>query len=251
MCEDDRVTKSACLRVYSPQVSGSSDPVPGFVRTYGILSEAEGDSHWTVEWEGRRLVCPRNLRLRVLESTVAFANAFRGLGAGLIPEGAAQAADRELKAYHRSHPEHRSHILTSAWHVPVRWFAAFEASEKEVYEGLEGPRLRFRTGIREARARVGRAYEILTKLAVFTGPAEELNQVLGWLEPFPDGSMVELDYNDVSDLFDSQELVFDDSCDQVNQSIDALEVGDMMRAGECYGRVVTRWAPAFSVTFSN
>jgi hypothetical protein len=128
------MTKSACLRVYSPEVSGSSDPVPGFVRSYGILSEAEGDSHWTVEWEGRRLVCPRNLRLRVLESTVAFANAFRGLGAGLIPEDAAQAADRELRAYHRSHPEHRSHILTSAWHVPVRWFAA-GPSEREVHEG--------------------------------------------------------------------------------------------------------------------
>lgn len=251
MCEDGYVTKSACLRVYSPEVSGSSEPVPGFVRTYGILSEEEGDSHWTVEWEGRRLVCPRNLRLRVLESTVAFANAFRGLGAGLIPEGAAQAADRELKAYHRVHPEHRSHILTSAWHVPVRWFAAFDASEKEVYEGPDGPRLRFRTGIVEARSRVQRAHEILNKLAVFVGPAEELSQVLSWLEPFPDDSMVELDYSEVSELFDSQELVFDDSCEQVNQSLDALEAGDMVRAGECYGRVVTRWAPAFSVTFSN
>lgn len=251
MCKDGRVTKSACLRVYSPEVSGSSDPVPGFVRTYGILSEEEGDSHWTVEWEGRRLVCPRNLRLRVLESTVAFANAFRGLGSGLIPEAAAQAADRELKNYHRSNPEHRSHILTSAWHVPVRWFAAFDPSEKEVYEGPEGPRLRFRTDIDQARSRVKRSYEILTKLAVFVGPAEELNQVLAWLEPFPDGSMVELDYAEVSELFDPQELVFDDSCDQVNESIDALEAGDMMRAGECYGRVVTRWAPAFSVTFSN
>lgn len=245
------MTKSACLRVYSPEVSGSSDPVPGFVHTYGILSEEEGDSHWTVEWDGRRLVCPRNLRLRVLESTVAFANAFRGLGAGLIPEGAAQAADRELKAYHRSHPEHRSHILTSAWHVPVRWFAAFDPSEKEVYDGPNGPRLRFRTDIDNARSRVKRAYDILTKLAVFVGPAEELNQVLSWLEPFPEGSMVELDYGAVSELFDSQELVFDDSCEQVNESIDALEAGDMMRAGECYGRVVTRWAPAFSVTFSN
>lgn len=251
MCKDDLVTKSAFLRVYSPEVSGSSDPVPGFVRSYGILSEEEGDSHWTVEWEGRRLVCPRNLRLRVLESTVAFANAFRGLGAGLIPEGAAQAADRELKVYHRSYPEHRSHILTSAWHVPVRWFAIFDSSEKEVYEGPEGPRLRFRTDVEKARTRVRRACDILAKLAVFTGPAEELNQVLGWLEPFPDGSMVELDYAEVSELFDSQDLVFDDSCDQVNESIDALEVGDMMRAGECYGRVVTRWAPAFSVTFSN
>lgn len=246
------MTKSAFLRIYAPEVSGSSDPVPGFVRRYGILSEDEGDSLWTVEWDGRRLVCPRNLRLRVLESTVAFANAFRGLGAGLIPEDAAQAADRELKAYHRSHPEHRSHILTSAWHVPVRWFSAFAPSEKEIYTGPGGePRLRFRTDIVKAQARVRRAHGILTKLAVFTGPAEELGQVLGWLGQFPDESMVELDYGEVSELFDPQELVLDDSCEQVNASIDALEEGDMMRAGECYGRVVTRWAPAFSVTFSN
>jgi hypothetical protein len=245
------MTKSACLRVYSPEVSGSSDPVPGFVRSYGILSEAEGDSHWTVEWEGRRLVCPRNLRLRVLESTVAFANAFRGLGAGLIPENAAQAADRELRAYHRSHPEHRSHILTSAWHVPVRWFAAFDPSEREVYEGPEGPRLRFRTDISLARERIRDAHGILTKLAVFAGPAQELTQVLDWLEPFPDASMLELDYSEVSTLFDPQELVFDDSCEQVQESLKALAAGDMVRAGECYGKVVTRWAPAFSVTFSN
>lgn len=251
LCQDEAMTKAAYLRVYSPEVSGSSDPVPGFVRTYGILSEDEGDAYWAVEWDGRRLVCPRNLRLRVLESTVAFANAFRGLGAGLIPETAARAADAELKAYHRAYPEHRSHILTSAWHVPVRWFTAFDASEKEVYEGPEGPRLRFRTDIEKAKTRVRRAYDILTKLAVFAGPAQELNQLLEWLEPFSMESMVELDYGAVAELFDTQELVFDDSCEQVNESLDALEAGDMLRAGECYGRVVTRWAPAFSVTFSN
>lgn len=251
VCEDGVVTKSAYLRVYSPEGSGSSDPVPGFVRTYGLLSEAEGDTHWTVDWHGRRLVCPRNLRLRVLESTVAFANAFRGLGSGLIPEGAAQAADRELKAYHRSHPEHRSHILTSAWHVPVRWFAAFDPSEKQVYEAPEGVRLRFRTDIDKARERIRDAYGILTKLTVFVGPAQELAQVLDWLEPFPDDSMLELDYGEVAELFDSNELLFDDSCDQVHESLEALAAGDMLRAGECYGRVVTRWAPAFSVTFSN
>lgn len=245
------MTKAAYLRVYSPEVSGSSEPVPGFVRTYGLLSEAEGDTHWTVEWEGRRLVCPRNLRLRVLESTVAFANAFRGLGAGLIPETAARAADHELKAYHRSHPEHRSHILTSAWHVPVRWFSAFDPSEREVYEGADGPRLRYRTNLDRARTRVKSAYDVLTGLTVFAGPAQELHQVIDWLEPFPSGSMLELDYGEVSTLFDPNDLVFDDSCEQVHQSLEALAAGDMMRAGECYGRVVTRWAPAFSVTFSN
>jgi len=37
----------------------------------------------------------------------------------------------------------------------------------------------------------------------------------------------------------------------VRRSVEALADGDMMAAGENYGRVVSRWAPAFSVTFSN
>ncbi len=245
------MTKAAYLRVYSPETTGSRDPVPGVVRSYGMLSEAEGDDHWTVEWEGQRLVCPRNLRLRVLESTVAFASAFRGLGVGLIPEDAARAADRELRVYHTQNPSHRSHVLTSPWHVPVRWFTAFEPSEKLLYEVPEGPRLRYRTSLDNARRRVSHAHGVLEKIGVFRGPAEELGQLVGWLEPFPEGSMVELDYADVSDLFDPQELVFDESCELIQESIEALDAGDMLRAGENYGKVVTRWAPAFSVTFSN
>lgn len=245
------MTKSAHLRVYSPEVSSSDEPIPGFVRSYGLLSEDESQPAWLAEWEGRRVVCPKHLRLRVLESTVAFASAFRGLGAGLVPEPAARAADHELKAYRRAHPEHRSHILTSAWHVPVRWFVAFEAGEKEIYDGPDEPRIRYRAAIDDARARVQRAHRVLVDLGVFASPAEELEHLADWLGPFPEGSMVELDYSDVSELFQPQDLVFDDSCDLVNQSLDALEAGDMMRAGEMYGRVVTRWAPAFSVTFSN
>ena len=221
------MTKTADLRVYSPEVRGSREPVPAFVKRYGLLSEAEGEAPWTVEWDGRRLVCPRNLRLRVLESTVAFANALRGIGVGLIPDDAAKAADRELRTYQVEHPGHRSHVLTSAWHVPVRWFVAFDPDEKE------------------------RAHSVLEQLGAFQAPAEELGQLSSWLEPFPEGSMVELDYSDVSDLFDPQELVFDDSCHLIQESVDALENGDMLRAGENYGRVVSRWAPAFSVTFSN
>lgn len=245
------MTKAALMKVYAPEVEESSDPVPGFVRTYGLLSEEEGATHWTVEWGGGRLVCPRNLRLRVLESTVAFANAFQGLGVGLIPEDAAKAADHELRAYHRAHPEHRSHVLTSAWHVPVRWFTAFDPSQKQIYEAPNGMRLRFRSDVDESRRRVNRAYEIIEKLGVFPGPAEELGQLGEWLEPFPSGSMVELDYSDVSELFEAEDLVFDNSCELIQESLDALENGDMMRAGESYGRVVSRWAPAFSVTFSN
>ena len=252
MCARMRpMTKAAYMRVYSPEVEPSEEPVPGFVRTYGLLSESEAESSWVVEWDGRRLVCPRNLRLRVLESTVAFANAFQGLGVGLVPEEAAVAADDELRAYHRAHPEHRSHVLTSAWHVPVRWFTAFDPGQKQIYESPSGMRIRFRSDIDESRRRVDRAYRILEQLGVFPGPTEELGQLGEWLDPFPSTSMVELDYADVAELFDPDDLVFDDSCELIQESIDAIEGGDMMKAGENYGRVVSRWAPAFSVTFSN
>lgn len=245
------MTKTAYLRVYSPVSSGSVDPVPGFVRSYGLLSESEGDVNWVVEWNGRRLVCPRNLRLRVLESTIAFANAFQGLGAGLIPEEAARAADRELRQYQREHPSHRSHVLTSAWHVPVRWFSAFDPGDRDVYEIDGDVRLRYRVDLQVARQRVARVLDILRGMEVFQGPAEELGHLDEWLSKFADDSMVELDYAEVSQLFDSQELVFDDSVELIQRSVDALASGDMMAAGENYGRVVARWAPAFSVTFSN
>ncbi|HIE21013.1 MAG TPA: hypothetical protein EYP73_00255 [Acidimicrobiia bacterium] len=245
------MTKTAYLRVYAPDVRGSDEPVPRFVRSYGILSEGPGEAPWTVEWKGRRLVCPRNLRLRVLESTIAFAHAFQGMGVGLVPEEAARAADRELRAYLHAHPSHRSHVLTSAWHVPVRWFAAFDPEEREAYEGPRGTRLRYRTDIEAARSRVEHAHGVLEGLGVLPGPAEELGHLLAWLEPFAEGSMVELDYAEVSELFDSAELLFDDSCELVRESVLALENGDLLRAGEFYGRVVTRWAPAFAVSFSN
>lgn len=63
--------------------------------------------------------------------------------------------------------------------------------------------------------------------------------------------MVELDYGGVAELFDPADVVLDDTCELINESLDALAEGDMVRAGECYGKVVSRWAPAFSVTFSN
>lgn len=245
------MTKTAYLRVYSPDISGSSEPVPGFVRRYGLLSESEGDANWVVDWQDRRLVCPRNLRLRVLESTVAFANAFQGLGSGLIPEEFARAADKELRHYQEEHPSHRSHVLTSAWHVPVRWFSAFDPQDREVYDVDGVARLRYRVDLQVARGRVSRVLEVLRRLEVFQGPAEEIDQLDEWLSQFPAESMLELDYADVSQLFEPQELVLDDSVEHIQDSVGALERGDMMAAGESYGRVVARWAHAFSVTFSN
>jgi hypothetical protein len=245
------VTKTAYLRVYSPIVESGDAMVPRFVRSYGVLSESEHEPDWTVDWKGQRLVCPRNLRLRVLESTVAFANSFSGMGVGLVPEAAAEVADRELKDYRREHPDHRSHVLASAWHIPVRWFVAFESDEREIYGSDESPRIRFRTDLLTARERLANAIEVLEEVGMTAGPTTEMEQLTSWLRPFDDLSMLELDFAEVSDLFEPQDLVLDDSVSMVAESVRALESGDMMRAGELYGMVVSRWAHAYAVTFSS
>jgi hypothetical protein len=187
----------------------------------------------------------------VLESTVAFANSFSGMGDGLVPEAAAEVADRELKDYRREHPDHRSHVLASAWHIPVRWFVAFESDEREIYGSDESPRIRFRTDLLTARERLANAIEVLEEVGMTAGPTTEMEQLTSWLRPFDDLSMLELDFAEVSDLFEPQDLVLDDSVSMVAESVRALESGDMMRAGELYGMVVSRWAHAYAVTFSS
>lgn len=244
------MTKTAQLRVYSPSATPSIDPVPGFVRDFGMLSDHD-EHDLTAEWDGKVVVCPSHLRLRVLESTVAFANAFTGLGASIIPERAARIAMDELRRYHADNPGHRSHVLTAAWHVPIRWFTLFEPSDRGLYEGPNGPRIRFRAGLSDAMNRLLRGTRILEASGVFRGPVDDMTHLYEWLEPFPEGSMVELDYGGVAELFDPADVVLDDTCELINESLDALAEGDMVRAGECYGKVVSRWAPAFSVTFSN
>lgn len=247
--QDGEVIKSAYLRVYTAGAESSDDPVPGFVRNFGVLSAVESDQ--TVEWNGHTLTCPSNLRLRVLESTVAFSKAYRGSAVGLIPEAVAASADRELREYRSRHPDHLAHVLTSGWHVPVRWFTVFSPAERQLYETPNGMSIRYRTDMVDARLRVRRAVEILEAVGVFQGPTEELEQLGEWLDQFPDGAMVELDYGAVAELFDSNEILFDDSCEQVHLSLSALAEGDMMGAGEGYGRVIARWSHPFSLSFSS
>lgn len=245
------MTKTAFLRVYSPVGPYDEEPVPGFVRSYGMLSESAHDPSHVVEWEGQRMSCPSYLRLRVLESTVAFANSFQGMGASLIPEAAAEAADRELRSYRAEHPEHRSHVLTSAWHVPVRWFVGFLPEQREVYGDADAPRVRYRSGIVGVRNLLRQGVDVLKEVGMVHGPTVEMEHLISWLAPFPDESMVELDFAEVSDLFAPEDLVLDDSVALVRESVDALASGDLMRAGELYGTVVTRWSHAYAVTFSS
>ena len=214
-----------------------------------VWSEPERDDVFRVEWEGRELTCPRSTRLRMLEGIVAFANSQSG--PSLLPTSATDRAAKELARLRSSRRPARSQILTSAWHVPLRWFAGFVSEERELYDFGDEVSIRYRTDYHAAIERVARAATVIDNAGFDESVVEQILEFHKWLEGFPRSSMVELDYSSVAQLFGAVDLAFDESADLVQQSIDALDELDYELAGERYAEVAGRWAAAQSLSYVN
>jgi hypothetical protein len=254
------MTAAALLRVYIPaaeagmDVLGLPEASPEAAPTwrigeFGIVAETLVEDAVFVDYRGQRYVCPRRPRLRMLESVLAFHNGFSGLGGDIIvPEASAVRAAEELERL-REHSG-RSQILTSQWHVPLRWFVLFHPDEKLI--GLAGPspELKYRTTRTEATVRLQRSVKALRAagMAMVTG---ELEQLLDWIGGFPENWLVELDYASVTALFSEEDLLFDATCEELWQSIEALENLDPMEAHRWYEQAAGRWAPAMMITYAN
>jgi len=214
-----------------------------------VWTESTADDAIYTAWEGDQFVCPRNTRLRMLEGVVAFGGS--GEGSLLVSEDERVAAIAELSNMKRSSALARSFILSSAWHVPLRWFSAFRPSERDVYEEGGITSIRYRTSIGEAIDRVRWAATVLDAAGFPETPIEHLNDLERWLADFSADSMVELDYGRVASLFKDADLVFDESALDVRESLLALEAGDLAGSGDGYQRVARRWASPQAYTFTN
>ena len=188
----------------------------------------------------------------MLEGLLAFHNTYGEIGGDLIvPENIARRAGRELQRLYEKRPAERSHILTAPWHVPLRWFSAFDPEEREIVQTSDHLRLRYRTLLTLSSQRLERAL-IALKEAGFNGSVtDDLEELAEWLDDFPEDSMVELDYGGVARLFGEGDLVLDESAGDIWGSIEALEAGDMDEAIGRYSSMASRWAPVVAVTFSN
>ncbi|MGH8874579.1 MAG: hypothetical protein ACRDVM_04925 [Acidimicrobiia bacterium] len=256
--------KTAFLRVYlpvdRPEVARLEEAAPHLPPTgtlrrlteFGLLSETMADDGWMAEWQGRRFVCPRQPRLRVLEGLLAIRNAYREIGGGLlIPEATARRAAAQLRALHARRPDARSYILTSPWHVPLRWFVPFQPEERELIDVTGGVSIRYRASRLEALERLETAFGVLEDVDMPDTITGELVELAAWLGDFPSEALVELDYGSVAGLFPEADLYLDDSVAEVWESLDALGRRDWETAGEHYLSVVTRWSRALAVTYSN
>jgi len=218
---------------------------------FGLLAESMQEDAFVVDWHERRYVCPRQPRLRVLEGLLAFHHAYAEIGGDLIvPEQVATRAAEELDALY-AQPAGRSYILTSPWHVPLRWFVAFDAAEREVVTSKGGTTIRYRTSLARATDRVASALDTLHGAGMDEVFTDDLDELRAWLEGFPVPAMVELDYDSVAGLFDATSLLFDETAQDVHAALEALDHGDMEVAMNRYSDAARRWAPFAAVPLSN
>jgi len=257
------MNRSAYLRVYVPaerfdgvleHVSeGSSSTGPILTDgEFGVSLESARDDAFVISFDGHRLVCPRYPRLRMLEGLLAFRNAYAGpTAAVLIPEETAERAAEELDRINSRFPAMRSHILTSPFYVPLRWFAAFDPDDRFLVEEGDVLIVKYRTAIAEAVGRVRTAIRVLDEAGFDDIVVEQVRDLLEWLETFPRQSVLELDYAGVSALFPRGDLILDDSASDVAASLDALADGDFEEAGERYAAAAGRWAHAQALVYAN
>ena len=256
------MASAAYLRVYLPEDEIDSYPEHRAAVPHGgtviigdehvVWHESDRDDAFVAEVDGHRYLCPRTPRLRMLEGLIAFRRAYPGAtGMVLVPEPVADQAVDELEHLHRHHPEERSHILTSPFYAPLRWFAAFDPADRELVELRDGLSIRYRTFLGAAVLRLERAVAVLDGVGFDDSVVEEVRDVARWLEGFPEHALVELDYGGAARLFSDSDLVLDETAADVHASLAALEQGDLDEAGDRYAEAAGRWAHAQALTYAN
>ena len=214
-----------------------------------IWEESTVDDAIYTTWNGAQYVCPRNTRLRMLEGILAFSKTNPVFP--LLTDDDKREYISELAALRQASRHAQGFILSSAWHVPLRWFSAFKNTERHIYEADGYSSIRYRTSLGEAIDRVHWAADVLDTTGFSDGVVERVRDLERWLADFGPDSMVELDYGETARGFSEAELAFDESADDVRSSLLALERGDFQESGDSYERVARRWADPQSYTFSN
>ncbi len=246
---------TAYLRVYVEADGADEMPLAESGRR-GAPIQSDGRFIWdeplredvfSATWNGVGYVCPRNARLRMIEGALAFSATYPRIP--LIDDDERESFKSEVAGLRSA--DRRSHILTSPWHVPLRWFGAFNPTEREIYDRPYGLSIRYRTDLGEAVDRIDWAVRVLGG-AGFSDPViDQVRDLERWLADFPAGSMLELDYGTVADHFPDGDLTFDESASDVRESLEALERGDGEASRIAYARVAQRWAGRQALTFAN
>jgi hypothetical protein len=232
-----------------------------------VVPDRESE-HAYVRWaDGVIYICPWQTRLR---SWLALghlrATARPPLADAFSPAQAAEAA-RAFAASYGEGVSLRTYIQTSAWSVPLPWFAMFSPAERWLALGSpdEEPSsapnattsavrtLIYATAMAQARRRLARSLAAVRRgLRGPLGDSEtvrrrslavtaELEDVGRWLEDFHPQSVVELDYGGLVNLLTDEALRGDQSVAEIRAAISGLNRDEPELAIAMYRRAADRW----------
>ncbi len=209
------------------------------------------DGAHVLDHEGKRYVAPWSTAARCW---VALDDFKYTLPADVIKFFVPQTIEDSIRSTTEIVEDKVSHILTSTWNIPPRWFALFHPEERLRGENEDGPFTIMRTSIGKAKQRTTFTYEAVLN-AFGSGQVEaEIADLLQWLEIFDKNSIVELDYgglaiylNNLLIQNDEAGLDADTSVEDVSTSIAGLASGDGALAGRGYERLVSRWRKVASL----
>lgn len=227
----------------------------------GLLYPSNDEHAFVKKANGQWLVCPWSTKLRVLMGLLSFRNSWPyEIADAFVPEEEAAKAATELESLKGGNPDLVSHITTASWHVPLRWFIAFEDGDKR-FTGDASPgtgtrlasqrKLIYETDLRTAVGRVQRGVRILRKVGMAEAVVEPIDDLMSWLRRFPRESIVELDYGSVGSLFEEEDLQNDRSAGEVWSCLEALDAGDFDESGRIYSELSVQWGRVRALQTAN
>ncbi len=260
------MTRTSYLRVYQPLDSFGIAPADRDGWLEGSEDHEANEKRAALRWLVRRVlpdetrhdgspegafvrrvgaelfICPRRTRLRMLAGMLAFRGSLpEEVAEAFVPRGEARRAAQELERLESDHPEERSHILHANWHVPLRWFACFDDTDRILTEDKDGLRIRYESDLDDAKSRLEKALNVLETMWIDDGVVEAVRELSAWLGDFTEEGILELDYGTVAGTFSDEDLLEDHSAAAVWSCLEAMEGGDLARAGGVFSDLTDRW----------
>ena len=239
---------------YAPQPLGSAREHEASVRAMVLRTLPDaGDHAHVLEIDGVTLISPWRTALRSQEALLDFCAELPDLVAeAFVPSALLELAEVELDRWRAEHGSTVSHVRTSNWEVPLRWFILVDAEERSIALGepddpsrtvvgrRTGRALVYRTPMSRARRRLARALAVLRPVVDDRSVIEAIEDLGRWLEEFHPRSVVELDYGDLVQLLDDAELTQDESARDMAFALARLTEDAPYEAASAYARMTAR-----------
>jgi hypothetical protein len=203
------------------------------------------DGAYLLESGNTRYVAPWSISTRCWAALNDFKSS---LPSSLVPFFIPQKLDGSIQFADEIMNDKVSHIITSTWSIPPRWFALFSPEDRLRGSNQDGVFTILRTTITNAKQRATFTHQSVLD-AFGAGPIEsEISDLIKWLEIFDAKSIVELDYGGLATYLNNLLLLSgevglesDTSVEDVASSIAGLASGDGALASRGYERLVSRW----------